>query len=272
MAACKQSVSLYNKDKRFWKTIIFLRMKLIKKIFWGINLLAGVVALSYFTAPALADPLVSPHYTFTEQSLGSSGLYGSQSPNYQSEQALGILGLSTSASTNIQIQAGNITTGDPSLTFIVDLTDVNFGDFSASTASTATATFQVLDYTSYGYIVQIYGNPPAHVGGSGHVLTAMSSAGASVAGTEQFGINVVANTSPISLGANPANGQFGYGQAASSYNTSNNYKYVSGDTIATGPKSSGNTVYTISYIINVNELTPGGVYTGGQTLICTATY
>ena len=247
-------------------------MKLLKKIFWGIELLAGALIISYFTAPALADDLVSPHYTFTEQSLGSSGLYGSQSPNYQSEQALGILGLSTSASTNIQVQAGNITTGDPSLTFIVDSQNVNLGNFSASTASTATATFEVLDYTSYGYIVQIYGSPPALVGGSGHTLAAMSSAGPSVAGTEQFGINVVANTSPVSLGANPDHGQFGFGSAATGYNTTNNYKYVSSDTIATGPKSSGNTIYTISYVINVNELTPGGVYTGGQTLICTATY
>jgi hypothetical protein len=100
----------------------------------------------------------------------------------------------------------------------------------------------------------------------------MSSAALSQAGIEQFGINVVANTLPLSLGVNPDNGQFGFGQAASNYNTSNNYRYVSGDTIAVGPKSSGQTTYTISYIINVNALTPGGIYTGGQTLLCTGTY
>jgi hypothetical protein len=245
-------------------------MKLITKIGGCLGLLASALVISYLASPAMADPLVSPHYEFTEQSIGQSGLYGSASANYQSDQAIGILGLNTSASTNLQVQAGNITTGDPALTFIVNSPSVNFGNFSASTATTATATFQVIDYTSYGYIVQVYGNPPAHY--TGHTLAAMATAGPSVADTEQFGINVVANTSPVSLGANPDNGQFGFGQAAPGYNTSNTYKYVSGDTIAQGPKSSGNTTYTMSYIVNVNELTPGGVYTGGQTLICTATY
>lgn len=245
-------------------------MRWLKKIGQASGLLAGALIISYFAVPALADPLVSPHYEFTEQSLGQSGLYGSSSPNYQSEQAVGILGLSTSASTNLQVQGGNITTGDPGLTFGVNSSSVAFGNFSASAATTATATFQVIDYTSYGYIVQVYGTPLTH--SSGHVITPMATAGPSVADTEQYGINVVANTSPVSLGANPDNGQFGYGQAASGYNTSNNYKYVNGDIIAQGPKSSGNTTYTISYIVNVNELTPGGSYTGGQTLICTATF
>jgi hypothetical protein len=246
-----------------------IKMRFLKRMGRGIYLLAGTVVFFGWTAPALADTLVSPHYQFTEQSLGASGLYGSQSANYQTEQALGILGLSTSASSNLQIQAGNVTTGDPSLTFSVNSTSVDFGYFSATSASTTTATFQVLDYSSYGYIVQIYGNAPSH---NGTQITPMATAGPSVPGTNQFGINVVANTSPSSLGANPNNGQFGYGQAASGYNTSNSYKYVSSDVIAQGPKSSGTTIYTISYIINVNELSAGGSYSGSQTLICTPTY
>jgi hypothetical protein len=244
-------------------------MRLLKKIGQGIVLLAGGLAISCSAAPVLADPLVSPHYTFTEQSLGSSGLYGSQSPNYQSEQALGILGLNTSASANIQVQAGNITTGDPALTFIVNSTSADFGDFSASATSTTTAAFQVLDYTSFGYVVQVYGNPPTH---NGHTLAAIATAGPAVPGGEQFGINVVANTAPVSLGANPNNGQFGFGQAASGYNSSNNYQYVNGDIIAQGPKSSGTTIYTISYVVNVSELSPAGSYSTAQTLICTGAY
>jgi len=222
-------------------------------------------------APAAtsADSLKSANYQFVEQSLGGSGLVGSQSASFQADQAVGILGLGNSASTNIQINAGNITTNDPALTFAVNSGDVNFGDFSPSTAATATATFSVIDYTSFGYIVQIIGNPPSH---AGHTITAMSSTAPSQTGIEQFGINLVANTSPTSLGANPDNGQFGYGQASSNYNSPNNYRYVSGETIAQGNKSSGQTNYTISYIINVSSLTPGGQYTGGQTLLCTGTY
>jgi hypothetical protein len=226
-------------------------------------------AICVFAPTTSADSLKSPNYEFVEQVIGGSGVVGSQSASYQVDSAFGILGLGNSASTNIQINAGNITTHDPALYFSVNAGNVNFTNFSPGIAATATATFQVLDYTSYGYIVQILGNPPSQ---GAHTIAAMATTGPSVPGIEQFGINTVANTSPTSLGANPDNGQFGYGEAATNYNTSNNYRYVSGETIADGPKSSGVTTYTISYIINVTDLTPGGIYTGGQTLLCTGSY
>jgi hypothetical protein len=102
-------------------------------------------------------------------------------------------------------------------------------------------------------------------------------------GIEQFGINLVANTSPVSVGANPVNDenvqygkQFGYGQASSTsphiYNDSDDYRFVSSDIIAEAPKSSGQTLYTISYLVNVDNLTPGGKYINNLTLICIGTY
>ena len=54
--------------------------------------------------------------------------------------------------------------------------------------------------------------------------------------------------------------------------SSNLARSLGSETIASAPKSSGATVYTISYIVNVNSFTPGGVYTSGQTLLCTGTY
>jgi hypothetical protein len=91
-------------------------------------------------------------------------------------------------------------------------------------------------------------------------------------GIEQFGVNLVANTSPTSAGANPAQSIFGVGEAATNYDTPNSYRYVSGDTIAFAPKSSGVTTFTITYLVNVGALTPGGQYTSAQQLICVATY
>jgi hypothetical protein len=239
---------------------------------------AAAVSALCFAIPAAADPLKSTNYEFTEQSLGSSGLVGSQSANYKSDAAIGILGLGNSASTNIQLNAGNVTTGDPALTFIVNSSSADFGEFSAGAAATTTASFSVINYTSYGYIVQVYGNPPTSV--NGHAITAMSSTGTSTPGVEQFGINLVANTSPVSLGANPtctpSAGFCPFGNLTDlidpNYKTSDNYRYVSGETIAQAPKSSGQTNYTISYIVNVAALTPGGKYSSGQTLICTGTY
>ncbi|HSX36859.1 MAG TPA: hypothetical protein VLG13_01935 [Patescibacteria group bacterium] len=226
--------------------------------------ISGLITVAY------ADSLQSTHYRFDESSVGGGGLIQSNSTNYQSAgDSIGDTAVGNSASTNFQTESGNTTTGDPALSFSINNGSASFGSFSPGGAAVATSSFQVSNYTSYGYVVQIVGSPPKN---NGHTITAMSSTGPSQAGTEQFGINLVANTSPTSVGTNPDHGLFGVGSASSNYGTSNNYRYVSGETIASAPKSSGVTTYTISYIVNVNSLTPGGQYTSNQQLICTGTY
>jgi hypothetical protein len=117
--------------------------------------------------------------------------------------------------------------------------------------------------------VQITGTPPSN---GNYSIPAMTTPGGAVAGIEQFGINLAANTTPSSFGANPVQTIFGVGTAEANYSTPNNFRYVSGDTIASAPKSSGKTTYTLSYIVNVNSLTPGGKYSSNQTIIVTGTY
>lgn len=228
------------------------------------SLMCCLVATTY------ADtPLKSSNFEIDESTVGAGGLVQENSAHYQAGEFIGDLAVGNSTSTNFQLNAGYVTTGDPALTFIVDTSNLSFGDFSPTAATTTTSTFQVIDYTSYGYIVQIMGTPPTN---GVHTITSMSTTGVSQAGTEQFGINVVHNTSPVVFGADPNNGLFGVGEASTNYNTANNYRYVSGETIADGPKSSGNTIYTISYLVNVASHTPGGQYTSSQTLVCTGTY
>lgn len=227
----------------------------------GASVFPGVIAH--------ADTLQSSNYKFDESSIGSGGSIQSSSTNYQSIDAIGSTAIGNSTSANYQIEAGSKTTSEPTLSFAVNNGNANFGSFTPSGASTATATFSVSDYTSYGYVVQLLGNPPSN---GAHTLPAMTTTGPSVAGTEQFGVNLVANTSPTSLGANPDHGQFGFGSATANYGTSNQYRYVSGESIVSAPKSSGVTIYTLSYIVNVASLTPGGQYSSAQVLICTGTY
>lgn len=238
-----------------------------RRIIWGVLVASVAVVLA---PSAAADPSQSAHYQLPELVIGGSGLNSAQSANFQSSQTSGILGLGTSTSTDFQFSSGGQTTSDPALAFGITAPTVNFGAFSAGAATVATSSFEVSDYTSYGYIVQILGNPPSS--SSGHTIPAMSTTGPSQAGIEQFGINLVANTSPVSVGANPDHGQFGTGSAAANYGTSNNYRYVSGETIASAPKSSGVTTYTISYLVNVSSLTPAGQYATNQTLVCTGTF
>ena len=240
------------------------------KLWVGLYVFFSFVVLGYIASPVFADPLRSSNYQFQETSLGGTGLLNSASANYQAAGAAGgILGLGNSASAGFQVNAGNITTNDPSLSFAVINPSVSFGNLSAGVTATTTTSFEVINYTSYGYVVQIIGTTPTN---GTYTIPAMASTGPSQAGTPQFGINLVANTSPTSFGANPDHGQFGFGSAAANYGSPNNYRHVSGETIATAPKSSGKTIYTISYIVNVSSLSLGGQYSSNQTLICSGTY
>lgn len=254
-------------------------MKNTVKALLGSFLVAVSLMLS-LSQISLADTLKSSSYQFQETSLGGNSMLGAQSTNFQATSSIGVLGLGNSSSANLQVNAGHLTTADPTLTFKVTNFNVNFGNFSATQATVTTSTFSVINYTSYGYVVQIVGTPPTN-GSHSIALMGQNPGGPEVsqAGKEQFGINLVANISPVSVGQNPDNGQlnpdgsqFGYGEAAPGYNDPNHYRYVSGETIAKAPKSSGQTDYTISYLVNVNSLTPGGQYTSHQTLICTGTY
>jgi len=237
---------------------------------WGVTGFAVTMLASSFSLPIYADTSSSAHYKLTETSFNADG--GSVNPSsasYKVNDTVGNAAIGNQASATFKTQSGSKTTNDPALGFSLANGNVGFGSFSASTPTTTTTTFSVLDYTSYGYSVQILGNAPSN---GVHTLPAMATTGASSPGVEQFGINLVANTSPTSFGANPSNGQFGYGSASSNYGTANQYRYVSGETIATAPKSSGVTIYTISYLINVAGLTPGGQYATNQTLVITGTY
>lgn len=229
---------------------------------------ATLITIGLLSGLSFADTSASSHYQFIETDLGGGGLVPSSSAHYQSALSLGDNAIGNSASTNYQIEAGSQTTRDPILTVGINNTNANFGAFSPTTTATASASFSVIDYTSYGYTVQIAGNTPSY---RGHSLPGMTTTGPPVTGTEQFGINLVKNTSPA-VGADPAHGPFAVGSASTNYNTPNNFRYVPGETIASAPKSSGQTTYTISYVADVTSITPGGQYTGGQIIIVTATY
>lgn len=229
---------------------------------------AGVILMTNFAYAE--DSMISPGgLRFDESSVGSDSTLDSSSNNYQVMNATGDLVVGDSSSSNYNISAGSVTTNDPTLSFIINSGAASFGSFSTANPTVTTTNFSVINYTSWGYVVQIVGEPPTD---GAHTIAAMDETESSIAGTEQFGINLVANTTPSNFGANPNNGNFGFGVAATNYNISDKFRYVSGETIAMAPKSSGKTDYTISYLVNVNSLTPGGQYTSDQTIIVTGTY
>lgn len=239
-----------------------------RQIIWTITV-TGMACIFFCTSTAHAEILKSSNFQLDNSQLGNMSENTSTSTSYGITAALGDLASGNTKSGNYQVTAGSNTTSLPSLAFSVNNVAANFGTLSASTTSTSTSTFSVRNYTTYGYVVQVSGTPPIN---SGHTIAPMNILGPSQTGIEQYGMNLVANTLPASLGSNPDNGQFGFGSVMGNYAVPNKYYYADGDIIAQALKDSGITNYTISYILNVAGLTPGGTYTGNQTLIVTGTY
>ena len=239
--------------------------------------LSGLAGLSFIfmflvmsgSTIVYADTIQSTNYKLDEPAIGVGDLNQSSSANFQGVNSTGDIAIGNSASSNYQINGGPPTTPDPALSFAVNNGTGTFDTFSATVGATATNSFTVTNYTSWGYVVQIFGSAPTY---GSHTITPLSTTSSPQTGVEQFGINLVANTQPKSFGLNPDNGQFGFGTIDANYSTTNKFRYVSGETIASAPKSSGITTYTVSYLVNVSSVTPGGQYNSNQTVIVTGTY
>lgn len=224
----------------------------------------------------------STDYQVNEAFFGNGGqLDTSCSSSYCAKQAAGETGVGNTASATYQAQAGFNTDRMPSLTVTVNNpqcsyynSGVNLGYLSDTATTTGNANFSVKAYLANSYTVTTVGAPPTSNGSPAHTFAALTSGGASVTGTEQFGMNLVANTSP-SFGANPVqlpDSSFSFGQVASGYGTPNSFKYNNGDTIAQSAKSSGTTCFVMSYIFNISGSTPDGVYTFNQSIVATGSY
>lgn len=226
-------------------------------------------------APAVfAAQSSSSNYQVDEVFFGSGGEQNACSSSYCAKQTAGEIAAGNMAATAFQAQAGFNTGREPYLAFSVAGGPTDLGYLSTAGAATASATFAVKTYLAHGYVVQVASDPPTSTG-SGHMLNALSSPTGSSVGDEQFGINLVANTAPALFGAPPVqvpDNTFSFGSVASGYNTANQYKYVKGDTIASSTRSSGQTNYTISFIYNISQLTPDGLYKYDGVLVATSTF
>lgn len=226
------------------------------------------------TPYAAAQQSASPNYQVNEVFFGSGGELEACSATYCAKQSAGEIAAGHAAGNLFQTQAGFNTDRIPYLAFSVDTTNTNIGSLSEFGTATATATFAVKTYLASGYVVRVVSDPPTS-DGIGHQLNALASPTAPDPGTEQFGINLVANTSPTTFGADPVqvpDNTFSFGTVASGYNTPDLFKYVKGDIIASSNRSSGQTDYTMSFIYDISNVTPEGLYTYNGVLVATSTY
>lgn len=256
-------------------------MRQYKKVLF---VLVGVLVLIGTGGIVSAAQSSSPSYSIDETFFGSGGELNACSSSYCSKQALGETAAGNAASANYQIQAGNNTNRDNSLEMIVNTSSIDVGRLTNTSTKVATATFSVKSYLASGYAVVT--SSPGPQNGS-HVLQLLTTPSASATGTEQFGMNLVANACPANtspsgpgacsggFGADPSqapDSSFSFGQAAPGYDTADDYQYNDGDTIAYSDSSSGETDYTISYLFNISPVTPAGEYTMRHVLIATSTF
>lgn len=254
---------------------------MFRKIYTFIQLVLATLVFAH--APALAQ-VSSQNFRADETYFGIGGELDLSSPNYKTQQSAGGFGNNVSSANN-RSTTGFLTPGEPYIEMAVTGADVDLGVLSTiATASVASqggdcnCTFSVRTYLSSTYVVQTVSNPPTNE--AGHSLLGKPTQGASSIGTEEFGINLVANTSPATFGANPVNqpnNTFADGEAASGYSVANQYKYVVGDTIARSAKTApneaiGQTDYTVSYIANISSLTRSGLYQMDHDLVLIATF
>lgn len=240
---------------------------------WVLAMVAGIMSL--YTATALAQQSSSTNYSVDEVFFGSGGELEACSTSYCSKQAAGELAQGETSSTNYSAQAGFNTNREEYIQFVVTSASTDIGYLGTTYTKTANGTFSIKAYLAHGFVIVNAGDPPKTTSVNPHTFATPSSPTASAVGTEQFGMNLRANTSPATFGADPVqvpDSTFSFATAAAGYSTVNQYKYVKGDTIAQSTKSSGQTDFTTSYIFNINNVTQAGTYFFNHDMVAVATY
>ncbi len=143
----------------------------------------------------------------------------------------------------------------------------DMGELSPRSTLTAQSQMAVGTNASGGFAITAYGTPPT-AGTS--VIAGLSTPTESRPGINQFGINLAANSSP-QIGKDPE-GTWTNAIAAPGYGTTNKYKYVSGDVVASSPDVSLMKRFTVSYILNSSEDLRAGVYTTTITFVASGRF
>ncbi|HMT19569.1 MAG TPA: hypothetical protein PKD15_06050 [Candidatus Saccharibacteria bacterium] len=247
------------------------------------RILVVVVALVVSPIARAEAQSSSTNYQVQESSFSSGSGLGS-SASYSAQGSAGDVAVGSAYSTNYGAYAGPINPSEEYLEFVVNSASIDLntvsgdpGILSATEVATGSATFYVRAYLNATYVVRSYGSTLTSENNS--TIDAITSAGTSSPGNEQFGINLVDNASP-DIGANPSfdpSNSFADGEAATGYSTADNFQFNDGDIIAqhgTNPTNPawGQTNYTISYIANISTITDAGSYTMTHTLVATPTF
>lgn len=227
---------------------------------------------------AHAQTSSSNNYQVQETQFGSGGAVDVCSGGeYCAQGSLGANAVGRQSSANYDAESGFLTQNEEFLEFYILSTNVNLGVLTPSSTGTGEAGFYIRSYLSSGYSVFSFAEAPSIAGGD--QLDPMVITAASSPGTEQFGINLVDNTTP-NIGANHINvpdDNFADAMISAGYDTPDQFRYVNGESLVQSPatvgsQGTGRTDFTLSYIANVSTLTPAGTYTMNHNLVAVPSF
>lgn len=143
----------------------------------------------------------------------------------------------------------------------------DMGTLSSESTLTAQSQMAVGTNATAGFVITANGTPMA---AGTNVIDSPTVPTESVKGSNQFGINLVANNTP-NVGSDPE-GTWANAVPSPDYGVPNKYKFVSGDAIAFSPNVSLMKKFTVSYIVNSREDLRPGVYSTTVTFIASGRF
>lgn len=243
-------------------------MKAWKKL--GVIAITALFVVS-MTPHVLAQQSESTNYEVEQAYFGTGGELEQTSTNYKARSGVGDPVAGSVEGVQYNGQTGSPTTTDPLLELTVGSGGQDHGVLQPNQTVYGSVDVQVRTYNGSGYDMQVTGLPPNQ---SVHTIPGLSTPTTSQTNVEQFGINLRNNSTP-DVGADPIqvpDSSFSYGTPAPDYNTANLFKYVDGDIVAQSVTATGETHYSLSYILNIGPLTPAGKYTSKLSVVVSARF
>lgn len=158
-----------------------------------------------------------------------------------------------------QVDEGCINTNDNNYT--------DMGELNAKSTLLAQSQMAAGTNASGGFAITANGTP---MSAGTNVIDSPDTPTESKQGTNQFGLNLVANSEP-SVGNDPE-GTWANAVPSVDYSIPNRYKYVPGDVVAYSPNVSLMKKFTVSYILNSRPDLRAGVYTTTITYIASGRF
>lgn len=143
----------------------------------------------------------------------------------------------------------------------------DMGQLSEDQTLTAQSQMIVGTNATAGFSITVHGNSMA---AGTNIIESLSNPTPSMKGVNQFGINLVANTSP-NVGSNP-DGAWANAVTTPDYGTPDLFKFVDGDEVAYSPNVSLSKRFTISYIVNASPDLRPGTYTTTITFVASGRF